>query len=123
MRFSLDRLARSAGDAITRMGDPRLRAEVGWVLVNKLGEFSMLFVLLKVLTNTLGKDGYGEYHLAEASLILLAALLLAPVSESFLRDYHSSSRRGEGGRRAATGCRRAAHPRNLRARRAQGGAE
>lgn len=81
------------------LGNPRLRAEIGWVVVNKGAEFVLLFGLLKLLTNQLGKAGYGEYNLAEVAVLLVGNALLMPVHESFLRDYHGSKERGE--RRAA----------------------
>ena len=74
---------------------PRLRAEVGWVVVNKTAEFGLLFLLLKLLTNTLGREGYGEYNLAETAIVLLGSVLLVPISESYMRDFHASRRRGE----------------------------
>lgn len=77
------------------LGNARLRGEVGWVVATKLVEFGILFVLLKLLTNVLGKDGYGEYNLAETALILVTQMLLVPIRESYMRDYHGAAERGE----------------------------
>ena len=90
----------AVGEALRRaIGTPSLRAEILWVLLNKGTEFVLLFALLKLLTNQLGKAGYGEYNLAEAAVLLVSSLLLLPVQESYLRDYHGAVERGE--RRAA----------------------
>jgi O-antigen/teichoic acid export membrane protein len=76
--------------------EQRLRAEIGWVVGNKLVEFGFAFVLLKVLTNLLGRDGFGEYNLADTALLLIASVILTPVHEPYLRDYHGALKRGEG---------------------------
>jgi len=78
---------------------PRLRAEIGWVVAHRIIEFVLLFALVKVLTNTLGKEGYGEFNLAETALMFVASVLIAPVLEAYKRDYHSSAEGFE--RRAA----------------------
>lgn len=65
----------------------------------KVAEFGILFALLKLLTNALGKEGYGEYNLAETAMILFTHTLLAPIREAYLRNYHGSLERSE--RRAA----------------------
>ena len=83
---------RVAGSAFR---DPRLRSETGWVVANRVLEFFVLFCLLKVLTTSLGRAGYGEFNLAETSLLLIAACTLAPVRESYLRDYYGARQRGE----------------------------
>lgn len=74
---------------------PQLGIELAWVALAKVIEFGATFALLKVLSNRLGAAGYGEYHLAEAALVLLHALGIAPVHESFLRAYHGVEARGE----------------------------
>lgn len=91
-----DRIGALAGRLV---GDARLRSEMIWVVATKTAELAILFVLLKLLTNVLGKEGYGEYNLAETALILFGQILLVPVRESYLRDYHGAVERGE--RRAA----------------------
>ncbi len=79
---------------------PRLRGELVWVIAHRFVEFGFLFAQLKLLTSLLGKEGYGEYSLAETGIALLGSLLLAPVQEAYLRDYHGAGDRGE--TRAAT---------------------
>jgi len=76
----------------------RLRAELGWVVANNLGEFCIGFVLLKVLTNLLGKQGFGEFKLAETAILFVASVLLSPIHESYLRDYYGVLDRGQGRR-------------------------
>ncbi len=93
-------IGRKLGGLYRRVrSDPRMRGEVGWVVATKLSEFAILFVLLKILTNVLGKSGYGEYNLAETAMILFTQIFLVPIRESYLRDYHGAVERGE--RRAA----------------------
>jgi O-antigen/teichoic acid export membrane protein len=74
---------------------PRLRSELGWVIAHRSLEFVFLFALLKLLTSGLGKEGYGEYNLTEAALMFVASLLLTPVYEAYMRDYHGAAERGE----------------------------
>ncbi|HYB11975.1 MAG TPA: hypothetical protein VEG67_00800 [Myxococcota bacterium] len=78
--------------------EQRLRAEVGWVVANNLSEFCIGFVLLKLLTNLLGKQGFGEFKLAETAILFAANVLLSPVYESYLRDYYGVLDRGQGRR-------------------------
>lgn len=86
--------------AFTRSwSNPRLRAEVGWVGFSKLVEFLSFFALLKVLATQLGRAGYGEYNLTETSAFLLSCIVVAPLYQSFLRDYYGAAERDE--RRAA----------------------
>jgi O-antigen/teichoic acid export membrane protein len=79
-------------------GEPRLRAEIGWVIGNNLGEFCIGFALLKVMTNLLGKQGFGEFKLAETAILFLASVFLSPIHESYLRDYYSVLDSGQGRR-------------------------
>jgi len=95
MKSLAQHLNRVAAYSLGLARNTRLRGELGWVLGAKVGEFLLFLVLLKVLTTSLGKDGYGEYNLVETSLILIAAALLSPVSESFLRELHQSRKRGD----------------------------
>ncbi|HBZ69784.1 MAG TPA: hypothetical protein DEP35_08655 [Deltaproteobacteria bacterium] len=76
----------------------RLRAELAWVLGNSLGEFFIGFVLLKVMTNLLGTQGFGEFKLAETALLFVASVVLSPIHESYLRDYYGVLDRGQGRR-------------------------
>lgn len=75
----------------------RVRGEISWVILNKGIEFGLMFVLLKVLSNQLGKAGYGEYNLAETAVLLTTSVVIMPVHESYLRDFHGARERGEGG--------------------------
>lgn len=72
-----------------------LARELAWVAAGKGTEFVAAFALLKVLTNHLGAAGFGEYNLAEAALVLIHAVGIVPVHESFLRAYHGARERGE----------------------------
>jgi O-antigen/teichoic acid export membrane protein len=78
---------------------PRVRGEIAWVVANRGVEFTLLFALLKLLTNALGKEGYGEYNLSETALMLAGSVLIVPVLEAYKRDYHTSAEAAE--RRAA----------------------
>lgn len=96
MKGSSTLSSRFSKEIARAIGNKSIREELAWVAVAKMGDFLLLFALLKVLTTSLGKSGYGEYNLAETSLVLLAAALLAPVSESFIRELHHARSRGEG---------------------------
>jgi O-antigen/teichoic acid export membrane protein len=72
-----------------------LQTEFAWVLANRVIEFGLLFLLLKVATTQLGKESFGEYNLAEVTLVLMTSVLLLPVHDSYMRDYHGAMRRGE----------------------------
>lgn len=91
-----DRLGPAAAGARRLVETPRLRSEIGWVVLNKGTEFGLMFVLLKVLSNQLGKAGYGEYNLAETAVLLTTSVVIMPVHESYLRDFHGARERGEG---------------------------
>ncbi len=65
------------------------------MVLNKGTEFGLLFVLLKVLSNRLGMGGYGEYNLAETAVLLATGIVIMPVHESYLRDFHGAAARGE----------------------------
>ena len=73
----------------------RIRTEIAWVAAGKAVEFMAAFGLLKVLTARLGAAPYGEYNLADTSLVLLHAIALVPVHESFLRAYHGARDSGD----------------------------
>jgi O-antigen/teichoic acid export membrane protein len=92
----------SATAAFTRIrASRRLKSEIGWVVLNKAMEFGLMFGLLKVLSNRLGKAGYGEYNLAETAVVFVTVIVLMPVHEAYLRDYHGAADREE--KRAAGG--------------------
>lgn len=78
------------------IGDPRLRSELGWVLINRLFEFITAFVLLKLLTNTLDQATFAQFSLTDTAIMLLTGVLLTPVKDPFLRDYYGAIHRGEG---------------------------
>lgn len=77
------------------LSQPRLRAEIGWVLTSKGTEFLLLFALLKVITLGLGPEGFGEYNFVDVGIILASSVMLVPIRESFLRDYYGLAERGE----------------------------
>jgi O-antigen/teichoic acid export membrane protein len=87
----LARGLRSLSEGVGRIASSaRLRGEIGWVVAHRSIEFVLLFALLKVLTNALGKEGYGEYNLAETALLLIGSILIVPMFEAYKRDYFAS---------------------------------
>jgi O-antigen/teichoic acid export membrane protein len=77
------------------LANPRLQGETAWVVFNKVAETLLLFVTLKLLTNLLSQDAYGEYNLALVALVLASNALLMPVNRAYLRHYHAARERGE----------------------------
>lgn len=71
-----------------------VRSEIAWVLFNQTSDFVAQFALLKLLTNGLGKEGFGEYNLADTALVMLYAILLVPIQEPFARQYHAAREEG-----------------------------
>jgi hypothetical protein len=90
----VSRLESFAEQARRIASTPRLRAEFGWVLANKIAELGLQFALLKVLTTRLGKKEYGEFNLAETAVMLVGTIVLMPVHEAYMRDYHGGIARG-----------------------------
>jgi O-antigen/teichoic acid export membrane protein len=77
-------------------GNPRLRGEAGWVIANKLVNFALVFVSLKVMTSLIGKEAFGEYNLSIAALVLVTNIVIVPFNRPYRRLYHTAETRGEG---------------------------
>jgi O-antigen/teichoic acid export membrane protein len=92
-----DAVARSPqrlADLVSRAGRVS-RAEVAWIVVNKSLEVVLLFTCLRLLTRDLGPERFGEYNLALTANVVLAALLVVPVQQAYLRYFHRARARGE----------------------------
>jgi O-antigen/teichoic acid export membrane protein len=72
----------------------RIRKETGWVVFHKLVEFVATFVLLKILTNLLTKEMFGEYNVVLTAFWLLSYLSTVPVQEAYQRRYHTIGEEG-----------------------------
>lgn len=77
--------------------DRRLRSEVLWVASHRVVEFVVVFALIKLLTNLLSQAQFGEYSLVVTAAALLSNLLIMPMNQAFLRNYHAAyQRKSEG---------------------------
>lgn len=74
--------------------NPRVRGEIIWVLAQKTAEFVLQLATLKVLTNLLGAEIYGEFGLALSALLLIGNFLIMPVQNTYLRIYHQADTEG-----------------------------
>ncbi len=73
---------------------PRLRSEAGWVLCNKMGEFGLAFVELKLLAAIMGPLVFAEYRLVLTALLLLGHALIMPMQQAYLRYSHTAHNEG-----------------------------
>lgn len=93
---------RGALDGATRgarrvLGSARLRGEIAWVVGHRIVEFVVIFVGIKLLTQLLGKSQFGEHTLAIAATQLIAAVLIMPMNQAYLRYYHTAYEQGAQG--------------------------
>jgi len=75
--------------------NPRIRGETAWVLGSKLVDFTLSFLLLKMLTNYLSEDHYAVFALATTAVLLLTHIGIMPMKQAYLRYFHTASDRGE----------------------------
>lgn len=87
-------IAAAAAGAHRLATNPRVRGEIGWILAQKTAEFGLQLATLKILTNLLGAEIYGEYGLALTALVLIGNLLIMPVQNTYLRIYHQADTEG-----------------------------
>lgn len=80
-------------------GNSRLRGEVTWSLGHRSLDYIFVLVELKLLTNLLSKEAYGEYSLITTALLLVASVAIFPMHHSFLRYFHTAP--GDGAARTA----------------------
>ncbi len=72
----------------------RLRSEASWVLCNKVGEFGIAFVELKLLAVLMGPLIFAEYRLVLTALLLLGHALIMPMQQAYLRYSHTAQSEG-----------------------------
>jgi len=63
----------------------RVRREAAWVIFHKLAEFVIVFIALKLFTNLMGKEVYGEFSLALTAAALLGNVVIMPMQQAYLR--------------------------------------
>jgi O-antigen/teichoic acid export membrane protein len=81
------------------LASPRARSESLWVVLHKGIEFVLTLGLLKLLTNLLSKGTFGEYQLGLTTLVLINNVFEQPISQAYLRQYHTAA--GQGASRSA----------------------
>jgi len=91
VRAMADRLKAIAGRVAAT---PRLRGETGWVVANTLISFPLQFLMLKILTSYLGKASFGEFNLVQTAGMLVGGVLLTPMFQTYLRNYHTVLSKG-----------------------------
>jgi O-antigen/teichoic acid export membrane protein len=74
--------------------DARIRGETAWVVAHKAAEFGVLLVGLKLFTNLMSPAEFGEYQLALTTLALLGFVVEVPISQVYLRQYHTAVAQG-----------------------------
>lgn len=77
------RTVRAIGSALRT---PRLRGEAGWVISHKLVEFALVFVGLKLYTNLMTREAFGEFNLALTAVGLLGDLTIMPMAHTYYRN-------------------------------------
>jgi len=70
----------------TALRTPRLRDEAGWVITHKLVEFALVFVGLKLYTNLMTREAFGEFNLALTAVGLLGNLAIMPMAHTYYRN-------------------------------------
>ncbi len=72
------------------IANPRVRNETTWVVAHKVAEFIVVLVGLKLFTNLMPEGAYGEYELALTTLGFLACIFETPISQVYVRHYHTA---------------------------------
>ncbi len=70
----------------TALRTPQVRDEAGWVITHKLVEFALVFVGLKLYTNLMTRDEYGEFSLALTAVGFLGNLAIMPMAHTYYRN-------------------------------------
>lgn len=84
-RFNSIPFTRVLGDMSAALRTPRLRGEAGWVIGHKLVEFALVFVGLKLYTNLMTREAFGEFNLALVAVGLLGDLTIMPLAHTYYR--------------------------------------
>lgn len=79
-------LARAVEAVGAALRAPRLRGEAGWVVIHKLVEFALVFVGLKLYTNLMTREAFGEFNLALTAVGLLGDLAIMPMAHTYYRN-------------------------------------
>jgi O-antigen/teichoic acid export membrane protein len=87
----LERVLRTCGVPF----EARFVGEAGWVVLGQVGTVLGSLVGLKILTQVLPKEIYGQVNLITVAMILPGWLLFAPFLQAAVRMYASSREEGE----------------------------
>jgi O-antigen/teichoic acid export membrane protein len=79
---------RNAAGRVLR--EPRLREEVLWTLTTRVVDVVFPFLQMKLLTNLLREEQYGEYSLATTAVALGHSVLIVPVTNAYQRYFHAA---------------------------------
>jgi len=74
--------------------NPRVRGESAWVILHKAAEFWVALAGLKLFTNLMSQASFGEYQLGLTTLALITHLFETPISQVYLRQYHTALSQG-----------------------------
>jgi O-antigen/teichoic acid export membrane protein len=69
-------------------------SELGWIIGNKVLGVALTFACLKILTRSLGPEGFGEFNLVLTLNVLLAAVTTVPFQQAYLRYFHQARDEG-----------------------------
>ncbi len=72
----------------------RVRTEMSWVIAHKLIEFVLVFVGLKLYTNLMTREAFGEFNLALAAVGLLGDAFAMPIAHAYYRYAGQAEARG-----------------------------
>lgn len=72
-----------------------LLGELKWIAFEKVVQFGLQLVALKILSAGLGKRLFGEYSLILSGLAFAGFVLILPLQSTFLRNYHAAVSSGE----------------------------
>ncbi len=74
--------------------NPRFRGEARWVIGHKLIEFLLVFVGLKLYTNLMSRDAFGEFNLALTAVGLLGDAFAMPIAHAYYRYLPQAEAKG-----------------------------
>jgi len=80
--------------SLRRLPNTRVRGETTWVIAHKAAEFCVMLAGLKLFTNLMSQASFGEYQLGLTTLALITHLFETPISQVYLRQYHTALSQG-----------------------------
>ena len=85
---------RAAAGMGAALRSPRMRSEAGWVVFHKLVEFALVFVGLKLYTNLMTREAFGEFNLALVAAGLLGDMTIMPMAHTYYRSLARADTEG-----------------------------